>query len=274
MPDTRLPLVRGLAGAPESTFAIGDIRRAADGALLATQTLGRAAQDATGRTQVAALGVLVDDVLGYAVIDVAPDWSVSTDLAIEVLDDLPTDGVLTCTARVVHQDGVGALVQGDVRDAEGRVLALCTLRGRFVPGSPPEPPAAPDLHLGSGRASAPREAVDSIDAALGLPDVGPSAGSPGAELLVPVTEAVVNPVNTVHGGMYLALLERASARAVPTPSRTASLRGQFVRSAPVGSTLRLVADVVHPGRTLAVVQTRLVDAATGKVCALATVVRH
>lgn len=267
MDVSSLPLVRPLDGAPERAFGGSGIHRAGDGSLVATQDLGPASRDAADRPQVAGLGVLVDDVLGYALIEAAPEWSVSTEIGIDVLAGLPQDGRVHCTARTVHVDGAGALVAGSVRDEAGAELARCLLRGRFVPGGP-----AAGADTTPGAAADPGPPARSIGDVLGVPDPADPADW-AAGVPVTVTEALVNPVGTLHGGMHLALLERVGALTVPTPGRTGSVRAQIVRPAPLGARLTIGAEVEHPGRTLGVVRVVARDA-TGRAVSLATVVRH
>lgn len=85
------------------------------------------------RTRVApgGLGVIVDDVLGYAILRHRPEgmWSVSTEVTLDVLGPLPVDDQpLRATARVIHADGRGGFAQGEIRNAADEVVAVGTQR--------------------------------------------------------------------------------------------------------------------------------------------------
>src|ERR1700729_3537648 len=91
-----------------------------------------------GRLSPAGLGVLLDDVLGQAVLIKRPAglWSVTTELNIDVVAPLPADGrPVSATASPV------------LLDDAGRCLAVGTTWGRFFTGIPDavfDPPELPD----------------------------------------------------------------------------------------------------------------------------------
>lgn len=255
-------LVPMVLSGPELLFGIGRIERSPDGSLRATQQAGPELVD-TGVPQLSGLGVLIDDVLGYAVNQERPGWSVSTELSVDLTEAIPTSGLIACEGRVVHADAAGALATGEVLDARGEVLARCVLRGRFGDRRPP------DDALASGRSIVqPQVDRSSLDAVLGEAVVRSSGG-----LSVTVGELFVNPLGNLHGGMHLCLVERAGALASPELDRTASVRLQLVRGVPNGALLDVRATLAHRGRTLAVVRVAVTDEA-GRLCALGTVVRH
>jgi len=256
-------LVPMVLSGPELLFDVGRIERLPDGSLRATQEAGPALLDEEGVPQLSGLGVLIDDVLGYAVNQERPGWSLSTEISLDLTGDLPAAGPITCQGSVVHIDPAGALATGEVRDGSGETVARCVLRGRFGDRRPA------DEALRSGRSVAP-PAVDrrSVDTVLGR-DVARVEGG----LRVAVTERFLSPLGNLHGGMHLCLVERAGALAVPGLGATASVRLQLVRGVPVGTVLDVRATVAHSGRTLAVVQVAATDQG-GVLCALGTVVRH
>jgi acyl-coenzyme A thioesterase PaaI-like protein len=100
---TALPLPIVDAG-PQSLFRIG--RVVADGAVVrASMPTGPWLRGPGGGSTAGALGVLVDNVLGYAMIGSRPpeQWSVSTEIALDVLGPLPADGSpLYAEARTRH----------------------------------------------------------------------------------------------------------------------------------------------------------------------------
>lgn len=253
-------LVTVLSG-PEQLFGVDSIEGAPDGSVLARQIVRPEVLDAQGVPQLAALGVLVDDVLGYAVNRQTSRWSVTTELSIDVAGALPSEGDLTCVARPVHVDDEGALVRGEVRDAAGRLVALGTLRGRFLDLRP-----ADDL-LRSGSSfelgHADRRHIDAL--------LSPEVERIDSGLRVEVSERFINPAGSLHGGMHFCLVERAGRLAVPALASTASVRIQMVGRAAPGSQLEVTASIVHRGRSLAVVQVTTKDHA-GRTCSSGTVV--
>lgn len=256
-------LVPMVLGGPELLFGVDRIEKLSSGSLRATQEAGLELVDDTGTPQLAGLGVLVDDVLGCAVNQERPGWSVSTELSIDLIGAIPTSGLIACEGRVVHADAAGALATGEVLDARGAVLARCVLRGRFGDFQPPEEA------LAAGRPiAAPQVDRRSIDAVFGE-SVAPSVDG----LRVRVDELFLNPLGNLHGGMHLCLVERAGALAAPELDRTASVRLQLVRRVPGGAVLDVRTTTAHRGRTLAVVEVAVTDE-TGRTCALGTVVRH
>ena len=104
---------------------------APDGSLRRPWMPDRNTVDEEGRPQLAGLGVLVDDVLGYAVNQVLGGWSCEH-RALDRHDgrDPVGRGRRLCTGRVVHVDELGALATGEVSDHRREVVARCVLRGR------------------------------------------------------------------------------------------------------------------------------------------------
>lgn len=248
-----------LHGGPEDAFRLGTI--AQDG----TRTTGSmpvgpwlAGRD--GRTAAGALGVLVDDVLGYALIATRPDgrWSVSAEITLDVLGPLPTSGELTAVAEVDHVDALGAYATGHLVDDHDRVVARSTQRGRFVPLSGADPaPSAYERVAGSG------DVVAWLDRAY----------ADGAPFVVP--DVLANPLGNVHGGISLCLSDLIARRAVAARLTTASLHLAYTRAIPVGATLAYAAAVRHAGRGLAVVDvTGHLDGSDQRPATLARVVLH
>ncbi|GAA4725992.1 hypothetical protein GCM10023350_05880 [Nocardioides endophyticus] len=247
---------------PDLLFEVARIDRRQDGSLYAWMPTGTSVT-AGGRPQVAGLGVLVDDVLGYAVNDMAGGWSVSTELSVDVTGPLPSTGGITCVGRVVHADELGALATGEVSTADGRVVARCVLRGRFRDEQPRSEAKRPERQI----ELAPLDRTD-IDTVLGY-----AANGAPPRLALTVTERLTNPMGNLHGGIHFCLVERAAARAAPALKSTASVRLQLVRGAPQGTNLMVTAKVSHLGRTQAVVEIQTRDE-LGKLYNTATVVRH
>lgn len=213
------------------------------------------------------LAVLVDDVLGYAILARRPDrcWSVSTEIGIDVIAPIPTDGqLLHARASLEHADERGGLAVGEVRTADGDLIARGRQRGRFVPGSP--------LLLGTGG----HDPV-LVDEPTGI--AGRLLGVPSAtQCFDLVVEPVLgNPLGNLHGGVSLAASELVASSVTTSADlpalTTASIHVTYVRPVPVGSVLRLEAEVVSRGRTLAVVRVVGRDE-RGKPCTVAHVTLH
>src|SRR5690242_14160912 len=79
-------------GGPEGLFRVDDL--SVGDAPHGRMITGPWMTGPDGRPSPGGLGVLVDDVLGYAILAARPrnDWSVSTEIALDVLGPVPGDG--------------------------------------------------------------------------------------------------------------------------------------------------------------------------------------
>jgi acyl-coenzyme A thioesterase PaaI-like protein len=251
-PSKPLPLI---AGGPEDLFRLEPVRY--DGERLTGSMLaGPWVTGDDGRTPAGAVGVLLDDVLGYALIDARPEgrWSVSAEITLDVLEPLPTEGRIHAVADLVHVGGLGAFATGRLTDDDGRLVAVGTQRGRFVPmaGDPGSPSYAP--------VEGSTDAVRWLDSTYAGPE----------PFVVP--DLMANPLGNVHGGMSLCLSDLVARGAVADHLTTASLHITYTRAIPVGATLAYTTEVHHEGRSLAVVDvTARVD---GRPATVARVVLH
>jgi len=235
-PDT--PTVpRGL---PENLFDLGPVL-AESGRARASMSTGPWLRGRDGRPSPAGLGVLLDDVLGQAVLTGRPAglWSVTTELNIDVAAPLPADGTrVRATAAPVLLDDAGGLARGEVVDAAGRCLATATTWARFFAG-------IPDTVLL-------RVAV----AGTGLLDL-------------PARADLGNPAGVVHGGVLLCLAVMSAEQALhDSLLEVASVRVVYLR--PAVNELTFVPVIVHQGRSLGVVRVDVKNAA-GALCTSATV---
>src|SRR6201996_1764543 len=136
-------------GRPEHLFDLGPVLAETGGARTSMPT-GPWLRGPDGRPSAAGLGVLLDDVLGQAVLIKRPAglWSVTTELNIDVVAPLPADGrPISATASPVLLDDAGGLARGEALDCAGRRLAVGTTWGRFFTGIPDavfDPPELPD----------------------------------------------------------------------------------------------------------------------------------
>ncbi|MBZ5738426.1 PaaI family thioesterase [Nocardioides mangrovi] len=192
-----------------------------------------------GRTAVGALGVLVDEVLGYSLIESLPPdaWTVSTELSLDLLAPLPTTGRLIGRAHTVE---VGSYAVGEVLDAEGRVLAHCRERGRRVG------PAEPDAAQRQGGLPTPAAVAGGLAALLGLERDGDITR-------LAVVPELENPRGVLHGGVSFAAAELVATQAridAGCDLATTSVHCVHTRAGAPGATVDLRAHTVHAGRSL------------------------
>lgn len=258
---------------PEELFSLGPYRLEPDGSLWAGMPGDSRLVGPDGTASPAALGVFVDEVLGHLVSHAGGRWSVSTDLLLEVVRDLPTDGTeLRCEARLLARDDRGATVTGRVTDASGALVAHSLTRGRFVEVAP----VSEHVAAGLAALTASHAASDTRAGSAGLlellgPDV--QVDAVGQTVAVQASPRFANPLGNLHGGISLCVSGLLAEIVVPSPSRTAAIRINHVRPIPAGCEVTFTAHVQHHGRTLAVVNV-VARTPDGRACTIATVTRH
>ena len=85
------------------------------------------------------MGVLVDNVLGYALMLDRPvgQWSVSSEISADLRRPVPADGsVLLAEARPFHCGSSGGLSSGWVLESRAQLIVLCRQHVRRVAGVP------------------------------------------------------------------------------------------------------------------------------------------
>jgi uncharacterized protein (TIGR00369 family) len=258
-PPSAGPIVITPHGGPEELFGLGSMR-VENGEALVSMTSGAWLRGEDGTPSAGALGVLLDDVLGQALLSGRPagHWSVTTELSLDFGAALPLDGtVIRAEGRPIRVDASGGLSQGWAFDGHGATLAVGTTWARFLPGVPEAvlaPPVVPEVV----------DRGSSVSELLGI-EPGPTPGS----LLARTRTELANPAGVVHGGVVACLVELAARRALAHPTLpTASVRVVYLRPA-VGD-LVVTADVQHKGRSLAVAHV-VARGASGKPAATATV---
>lgn len=131
-PD-EVPLV--LESSPGLIFRVA--RPVAEGeAVSSSMPVGPWLNGPTGRPLAGALGVLVDNVLGYATMLHRPPggWSVSAEISVDLCGPVPGNAcVLVAEGHNDHSDATGGIASGSVTDDAGRLIALCRQHGRWVP---------------------------------------------------------------------------------------------------------------------------------------------
>jgi acyl-coenzyme A thioesterase PaaI-like protein len=244
-------------GGPEALLRIGELRFDADGTVSADMPIGPELRGPDGAVPVGALGVLLDDAMGYAINAAFGSWSISTDLSVEMVAGLDGVDTVRVDATVSELRDGRAYARGTVLDGAGRVLGFGSQRGRVVLESPPPAgsvPAAPAEPMGL---------LELFGAAVRVVD-GTLEATVGPEL--------TNPRGNLHGGMGFCLTDLAAGTALPALPVTESIRTSFVRGVPGGTVLQLHTDVAYAGRTLGVVRVDARDA-TGRTYLTSTVVR-
>jgi acyl-coenzyme A thioesterase PaaI-like protein len=243
---------------PEAAFGVGAVSLGPDG-VHGTMPTGRPYLGPDGRPSVGALGVLVDDVTGYAVIHGLIDgaWSVSTEIWLDLLGPLPDSGTLSASARVVHATTVSGFTEGWVADDSGVRIAQCRQRGRAIPETPF------DLEPSSYHV---RTGATDVAELIGLQPVD------GRTTLLSITPDLENPRHMLHGGVSLcasevtAVLSRMAA-GVDLP--TSSVHIAHTRGIPAGSEVLFRAETRHAGRTFWI--TEVTGWVNGKVACVSTV---
>lgn len=261
----RLLRVEGLSEVRRVPAADGAHFSAGDG-VSATMVTGPWLAAADGRVSVGALGPLVDDVIGYGVELAEERWSVSTELGIAMVGEVPTDGsTLRAESWIEGVAGEDGVARAEVRDAGGRLVATAQARSRF--GSPISegggrvPPSGAPGVPGAGTLGGPGTLVDLL---------GPGVVVSPGRLVARVEERFANPMGNLHGGVSLWWSELVAGLAVPAPAATASVRIHHVRGIPGGSEITFTATPEHRGRTIALVRVVSTDE-RGRVCAVASV---
>jgi acyl-coenzyme A thioesterase PaaI-like protein len=187
------------------------------------------------RTPAGALAVLVDDLLGYAITEELPSgrWSVSTEITLDLLRALPTAGRVFVKARQTYSDAQGGFASGTVKDESGRLLAVCTQRGRVI--------RAPEGLVEEGAWGGPPRPGD-LERLLAV----------RADAPMPTTDVLANEADHLHGGVSLFASDLVASALAPELV-TASIHIAYARGIPIGSEVVWRASVRHPGRSLTVV---------------------
>jgi uncharacterized protein (TIGR00369 family) len=248
-------------------FRIGDPTRASGEVRLSMPT-GPWLRGPDGLPACAALGVLIDDVLGNSIIERRPanSWPVSTEISVDYVSRPPSDGLpVQARSRVLSAPPAGALAAGEVTDSAGTVLAVAASRFHFVPGEPAGDPG----RRRTGPSALARTGHDSLVALLGADLQGDPAG---ATLTLPAGPQLANPRGFLHGGIALCVSQLAGERALSADGSLAvtAIRIAYVRPVVLSGALSFTARVLHGGRSFGVAQVTATGTA-GKLCTVATV---
>jgi uncharacterized protein (TIGR00369 family) len=261
MPHATIPLPI-VSGGPEALFRVGAV--SFDGPVVqASMPVGPWTRGADGRTSAGALGVLVDNVLGLAIIATRPPdhWSVSTEISLDVFPELGTaQGRLHAEATVVHTDSTGGHATGRVVDDDGVLVAECGQRGRFV--------AADASTLTPTRTRIETSDAANLAALLDLEKIDPHG------IDVEISPALQNPMRNLHGGITLCLADLLATSTLSDtegpPLSIVSVQMTYLRPIPASVEATFRPTVLHRGRTLAVVD--VAATVDGRLCATSRVV--
>jgi acyl-coenzyme A thioesterase PaaI-like protein len=230
-----IPLV--YATGPETLFGVGHVERH-DGTVRGSMPSGTSFVGTDGRPSVGALGVLIDNVLGYSIIDSLEHgtWSVSTEIWLHLLAPVPTDGgQLRASARSIQR---GSFATGTILDDRDGLVGACSQRGRAVAGPPLDPADLPPFEL-------PTDAAGVVDL-LGL-------HATGEVLAMRVTPVLENPRRMLHGGISLCASEVAATRSrrlAGSDLATSSMHIVHSRAIPAGSVVEFHPVTRHAGGSL------------------------
>jgi uncharacterized protein (TIGR00369 family) len=260
-----------VAGGPERSFRVARARMQGD-AVVSSMPAGPWLEGPDGRAVTGALGVMIDNVLGSALMmDGVPGrWPVSAQISLDMCRPLPADvSVLRADARIAHSDPEVGMATGSVRDDQDRLIALCQQHSRWIAD-----PAA-GRHAGRPGAGDATPAHPPVPADLPKALMaGISQASGAVSLELAVTQELANPLGNLHGGVTFCAVDVVAQAALGLrggPCDTSSVHVTYTRPCPVGTSVMFRGAVAHCGRSLGVVQVEVVNQ-DGKHCALATVV--
>ncbi|MCW2816101.1 MAG: hypothetical protein JWN84_3556 [Nocardioides sp.] len=248
--------VTPVRSAPDDLFDVG-VRQGEGSGFVGTMPWSGPVLGPDGTPAVGALGVLVDEVLGYSLIASLPpgSWTVSTEIWVDVVAPLPTTGGTLVARGAALQPG--SFASGQVHDQDGTLVAVVRERGRQIADGPT--PGTPVLPTRLAPAV-------SLAAALGAEPVGP------AQLVVAPSLVLANPRGVVHGGISFAASELAASTyrlAAGSALRTSSVHIAQVRAVPVETPYELRVETVHAGRSLWLSEVR--GYSDGRLCTVSRV---
>lgn len=260
MAATSTPPVFVASGA-EALLRIDSVGITAERAELTAES-GRWLADPVAGCVRGALGVPLDDVTGYVVAAGAASgrWPVSLGIRVDYLADPTIDGgPMAVTGELVARDRHGGTTRGRVVDAAGGTIALVTQRSHLVdiaetPTDPSTSFDVPPPHI-------------SVREVLGLNDIGCGI------VAMPPNVFAANGMGNVHGGVLIIGSELAAMSAIDADGdlRTTSIDIAYVRPGDARGTTIFRAEVIHRGRSLAVIRVAAANS-SGRPCSLATVI--
>ncbi|HVU71911.1 MAG TPA: hypothetical protein VHE83_03015 [Mycobacteriales bacterium] len=263
------------------TFGMQAVRADDDGATIRLP-LEPFLLDARGRLPAGVVAVLADSAVGcsLAVAMERADFarpSVTVTLTLEpTVEELPTSGHLECTGRLIARHEPHVLMAADVRDEAGRQVAEVRAWFNLLVGRVAEPISWDDPDEGFGEDPGPLDGPDAglgpIGNHLGLIRADGSADgartdgarsqAPGARLRLRSRPGFCNRLRTLHGGVGALIADLAAGAALggeryqPLTATYSYLR----TTGRVGQIVNVEAEVVKPGRAVAMAESRVLTA--------------
>lgn len=232
-----------LHGTPQTLFGVSPAVRGEE-VNRTTMTIGATPANT------AALGVLVDDILGFTLYERRGNRAGVVSAALSVDFARPTGWQgphLTAEGRLEALDTDGGLSSARIVDSAGALIATGTLWGSFVDGVTEDHPvltAAATTPAATGPATHPLELlggrIENTDT--------------GVRLSVPAARGLANALGAMHGGIQTCAHDLAGNAAAGPQMHTASVRVNFFRPAPVDVATTFDAEVLRSGRMVAVVR--------------------
>ncbi|MFE6509457.1 PaaI family thioesterase [Nocardioides sp. NPDC057767] len=256
-------LLKATQGHPERAFGVELEER---GDIVTGRTrAGVLPLGADGKLAAGALGVLVDDTLGFALVGAArrPSWSVSVEIALDFVGPLTGASGLHATGLATDLDGTAGFAQGEVRDDQGRMLVSARQHGRYVPLPTPDRMAPRLERLLTGS-----DVLDLLGATV-------STEAAATTLTIDDPAPWLNNLETLHGGIGICAAEAAATCATLDGAealRTTSISAAFGRPMRGDGAFAFVAKTLQAGRTLRVVE--VVGSAQGRACIFARIIRQ
>lgn len=258
------------------------------GDCVGTTTPAPSLADVDGRLDAGALAVLVDEVLGFAMVDAEPDrrWSASSDISLELFAPLAAGQELTARGHTLWVGGDQSYAECTVTDSTGAVVGHATQRGRYNDEPAVEEdesvttPADNALELfgisevvpGPTLGEVPGGIMANGEAAAAAGDTG----LPSATVALSVGGAAQNPQGNLHGGVSIIASLLAAKRALALRGNAGlaatSIRIAYARAATAGQRVEYTASMLYGGRSLSVLQ--VVGMADGKPRTIAQVTAH
>lgn len=253
-----------LALGPERLLGVGLIKQpdSASDRMVGSMPTGRQLLGPDNRPAVGALGVLVDNALGFSSLSTLPagSWTVSTEIWLDVLSPLDSGS----SRHYVEGRTLvaGAFATGQVTDGQGGLLAVARQRNRLVSQTTDDLitniPSGVDVRTDGDVLRL--LGVETLDATSVVATCGPE---------------LQNVLGMMHGGISLAISEIAATWSrVQAGSNLATSSVHVIHSLPVpaGSDVVFTATTRRSGQRFWVTDVEAV--AEGKPCVIAQVSAH
>jgi uncharacterized protein (TIGR00369 family) len=257
-------------GVPEVAFGMESVSTLGSTAQ-GTMRPGAWAARGDGRLHQGCIGVLVDNVTGYAVLTArAGDyWAVSSAISIDFHEPLAADTQrIRCAASLDHRSSGWGHASGRVTTDTGELVATVSQRLRFVPGFP----------AGRNEPDEPAGTPSSLPALGTLLSVT-EAHADEVDLRLSPVPGMRNPIGTLHGGVALCASEVAAHKAWALSPKhpgeafhTASIRISYLRPGDLEGDLTLKVTTLHASRSVVLADVQLRnpggEVATRALCTL------